>query len=128
MTSLERKSPVVVGPRIQNSPLIFCAGWFVCLACFAVAFDADRIKVIEKAGSELREIPSARVLLSGLIKCLVSFSFMLVFSESSLVCIPMTDRGKASCPLVRSASVVVLVLKLFHSFLIFVSKASSFPP
>lgn len=65
MASLERKSPVMVGPRVQNSPLIFCAGWFVCLACFAIAFDADRIKVIEKTGSELREIPSTRVLLSG---------------------------------------------------------------
>lgn len=86
----------MVGPRVQNIPLIYCAGWFVCLACFAVAFDADRIKVIEKAGSELREIPSARVLLSGLIKCLVSFSFMFVFSKISLVCIPLTDRGKAS--------------------------------
>lgn len=59
MTFLERKSPVMVGPRVQNSPLIFCAGWFVCLAYFTVAFDA------EKTGSELREIPSTRVLLSG---------------------------------------------------------------
>lgn len=55
----------MVGPCVQKSPLIFCAGWFVCLACFAVAFDADRIKAIEKTGSELREIPSVRVLLSG---------------------------------------------------------------
>lgn len=65
-------------PRVQNSPLIFCAGWFICLACFAVAFDADRIKVIEKTGSELREILSTRVLLSDLKSlCLFCYSCLL---------------------------------------------------
>lgn len=41
------------------------------------------------------------------IKCLMFFSFMLVFSRISLVCIPMKDREKASWHLVRSASIIV---------------------
>lgn len=42
MRCLETISLIMVEPHVQNSPLIFGAVLFVCLACFTAGFDADR--------------------------------------------------------------------------------------
>lgn len=81
MRCLEKTSFIMGEPHVQNSPLIFCAVLLVCLTCFTAVFDTDRITDIEMTENELRHIPSTRVLLSDLIKSLVSFPFMLIFSK-----------------------------------------------